>query len=143
MNSVSDALNTLVSAVNVAYQKGGVYSLEEAYYIYSAISYLNNVNKKEEAPAGVVENIAPEVNNVVEEQITEEPQEPQGKGPRLLVRVGREALSRGRSDRGRERARQCEGLGGRSDLMSYEGKRLSDRRQAGHRVSCPQGQGSP
>jgi hypothetical protein len=45
MNSVPEALNTLISAVNVAQNKGGVYSLEEAHYIYTAISYLNSLQK--------------------------------------------------------------------------------------------------
>ncbi|MEK6830207.1 MAG: hypothetical protein AABY15_08890 [Nanoarchaeota archaeon] len=55
MNSVADALNTLISAVNLAHNKGGVYSLEESHYIYLAISYLNSLQnqakaKAEEAP---------------------------------------------------------------------------------------------
>lgn len=50
MNSVAEALNTLISAVNVAHNKGGVYSLEEAHHIYTAISYLNSLQNKE-APA--------------------------------------------------------------------------------------------
>ena len=45
MNSVSEALNTLISAVNVAHNKGGVYSLEEAHYIHLAISYLNSLQQ--------------------------------------------------------------------------------------------------
>ena len=54
MNSVSEALNTLISAVNVAYNKGGVYSMEEAHLIYTAISYLNSLqNKPIPAPAPV------------------------------------------------------------------------------------------
>lgn len=43
MNSVQEALNTLISAVNIAHNKGGVYSLEEAHYIHLAISYLNSI----------------------------------------------------------------------------------------------------
>lgn len=53
MNSVSEALNTLISAVNIAHNKGGVYSLEEAHYIHLAISYLNSLQQaptKETAP---------------------------------------------------------------------------------------------
>lgn len=46
MNSVAEALNTLVSAVNVAHNKGGVYSLEESHYIYLAISYLNSLSQQ-------------------------------------------------------------------------------------------------
>lgn len=48
MNSVAEALNTLISAVNIAHNKGGVYSLEEAHHIYTAISYLNSL---QQAPA--------------------------------------------------------------------------------------------
>jgi len=47
MNSVSEALNTLISAVNVAHNKGGVYSLEESHYIYLAISYLNSLQNQQ------------------------------------------------------------------------------------------------
>lgn len=51
MNSVAEALNTLISAVNVAHNKGGVYSLEESHYIYLAISYLNSLqNQANQAP---------------------------------------------------------------------------------------------
>jgi len=46
MNSVAEALNTLISAVNVAHNKGGVYSLEESHYIYLAISYLNSLQNQ-------------------------------------------------------------------------------------------------
>lgn len=46
MNSVAEALNTLISAVNLAHSKGGVYSLEESHYIYLAISYLNNLQNQ-------------------------------------------------------------------------------------------------
>ena len=54
MNSVAEALNTLISAVNIAHNKGGVYSLEESHYIYLAISYLNSLQnqaKTQEQPA--------------------------------------------------------------------------------------------
>ena len=47
MNSTTDALNTLISAVTVAHNKGGVYSLEESYHIYSAMLYLSNASKAE------------------------------------------------------------------------------------------------
>jgi hypothetical protein len=50
MNSVAEALNTLISGVNVAQNKG-VYSLEEAHYIYTAISYLNSLQNQEASPA--------------------------------------------------------------------------------------------
>lgn len=53
MNSAAEALNTLISAVNIAHNKGGVYSLEESHYIYLAISYLNplqNQAKTQEQP---------------------------------------------------------------------------------------------
>jgi hypothetical protein len=46
MTSVSEALNTLISAVNVAHNKGGVYSMEETHHIYTAISYLNSLQNK-------------------------------------------------------------------------------------------------
>lgn len=46
MNSVAEALNTLISAVNVAHNKGGVYSLEESHYIYLAISYINSLQNQ-------------------------------------------------------------------------------------------------
>ena len=46
MNSVAEALNTLISAVNLAHNKGGVYSLEESHYIYLAISYLNSLQSQ-------------------------------------------------------------------------------------------------
>jgi len=52
MNSVSEALNTLISGVNVAQNKG-VYSLEEAHYIYTAISYLNSLQNQETTSATV------------------------------------------------------------------------------------------
>lgn len=58
MNSVSEALNTLISAVNVAHNKGGVYSLEEAHYIYLAISYLNSLQNQSSAPTATP---APEI----------------------------------------------------------------------------------
>lgn len=46
MNSAAEALNTLISAVNIAHNKGGVYSLEESHYIYLAISYLNSLQNQ-------------------------------------------------------------------------------------------------
>jgi len=70
MNSVAEALNTLISAVNVAHNKGGVYSLEEAHYIYTAISYLNSLQQEsapeQEAPEAQSPT-APMVPEVVEE----------------------------------------------------------------------------
>lgn len=45
MNTVPEALNTLISAVNVAHGKGA-YSLEEAHYIYLAIDFLNNLQQQ-------------------------------------------------------------------------------------------------
>jgi hypothetical protein len=51
MNSVAEALNTLISAVNLAHSKGGVYSLEESHYIYLAISYLNSLQNQSKAAA--------------------------------------------------------------------------------------------
>lgn len=53
MNSVPEALNTLISAVNIAHNKGGVYSLEESHYIYLAISYLNNLQNQAQKAAQV------------------------------------------------------------------------------------------
>ncbi len=46
MNSVAEAINTLISAVNLAHNKGGVYSLEESHYIYMAISYLSSLQNQ-------------------------------------------------------------------------------------------------
>jgi len=60
MNSVAEALNTLISAVNVAHNKGGVYSLEESHYIYLAISYLNSL-QNQAAPAAPAAQSTPEV----------------------------------------------------------------------------------
>lgn len=54
MNSVAEALNTLISAVNLAHSKGGVYSLEESHYIYLAISYLNSLQNQSKQAAPVV-----------------------------------------------------------------------------------------
>jgi hypothetical protein len=59
MNSVAEALNTLISAVNIAHNKGGVYSLEEAHHIYTAISYLNSLQQQAPAPAPQ-EEVAPQ-----------------------------------------------------------------------------------
>ena len=61
MNSISEALNTLVSAVNIAHNKGGVYSLEEAHYIHLAISYINSLQQKqsEQAPQAPQASQAP------------------------------------------------------------------------------------
>jgi len=62
MNTIEEALNTLISAANVAHSKG-VYSMEETHYIYMAISYLNSL-QPEQAPAA-------------EEKVVEEPQSPE------------------------------------------------------------------
>jgi len=45
MNSVAEAINTLISAVNVAHGKSA-YSLEESHYIYLAINYLNKLSQE-------------------------------------------------------------------------------------------------
>lgn len=45
MNSASEAINTLISAVNVAHTKGGVYTIEETHYIYMAISFLEKLSQ--------------------------------------------------------------------------------------------------
>ncbi len=73
MNSVSEALNTLISAANVAHSKG-VYSLEESHYIYLAISYLNSL--QQEAPAE-----APVEETVVEAPVMDEGSAPMGDSP--------------------------------------------------------------
>lgn len=57
MNSVSEALNTLISAVNVAHSKGGVYSMEETHYIYMAISFLDSL-KNQTKPEAVDTSVA-------------------------------------------------------------------------------------
>lgn len=46
MNSIEEALNTLISAVNIA-QKKGVYSLEESHYVYMAIAYINSLAQQQ------------------------------------------------------------------------------------------------
>jgi hypothetical protein len=78
MNSVAEALNTLISAVNVAHNKGGVYSLEESHYIYLAISYLNSLQNQ--APAQAPAQAAPvvEPKPEVENVYPNESQTPQG-----------------------------------------------------------------
>lgn len=68
MNSVSEAINTLISAVNIGHSKGA-YSLEEAHYIYLAIAYLNSL--QQQAPQ---EPKAPQV----PQQPTQEPQDFEG-----------------------------------------------------------------
>jgi len=73
MTSVAEALNTLISGVNVAQNKG-VFSLEEAHVIYTAISYLNSL-QNQEAPAPAPMPQAPEA---VQEVAPEEPQAPEG-----------------------------------------------------------------
>ncbi len=45
MNSASEAINTLISAVNVAHTKGGVYTIEETYYIHMAMSFLERLSQ--------------------------------------------------------------------------------------------------
>jgi len=80
MTTVAEAINTLISAVNVAHNKGGVYNLEESHYIYMAISYLNSIqqeNPQEAAPEASqqaqqaqqtpTQEAAPEAHQVVEE----------------------------------------------------------------------------
>lgn len=74
--TVADALNTLISGVNVAY-KNGMYTMEEAYHIYTAISYLNSLSQQQEAPAE--ETTAPEAQEApaVQETPVEEVETPQ------------------------------------------------------------------
>jgi hypothetical protein len=77
MNSVADALNTLISGVNVA-QKNGVYTLEEAHIIYNAISYLNSLQNQEPATAQApVEEVieAPSVTEAPRAHTDDSPQE--------------------------------------------------------------------
>jgi len=62
MKTVAEALNTLISAVNVAHNKGGVYSLEEAHYIHTAISYLNNLQQAQESTESQESAVEPIVN---------------------------------------------------------------------------------
>jgi len=46
MKTVAEALNTLISAVNIAHNKGGVYNMEETHHIFMAISFLNNLSQQ-------------------------------------------------------------------------------------------------
>ena len=79
MNSVAEALNTLISAVNVAHSKGGVYSLEESHYIYLAISYLNSLQT--EAPQAEPEApAAPEQEAPTQEAAPEVVEQPTEQG---------------------------------------------------------------
>ena len=79
MNSVAEALNTLISGVNVAHAKG-VYTLEESHYLYLAISYLNSLSQQE-APQAAPQ-AAPAQESVVEVPEVEgthpAPEAPQG-----------------------------------------------------------------
>lgn len=43
--TVTDSINTLIAAANIA-QKKGIYSLEESHYIYLAISNISSVNQQ-------------------------------------------------------------------------------------------------
>ena len=69
MNSVAEALNTLISGVNVAHSKG-VYTLEESHYLYLAISYLNSLSQQE-APQQAAPQSAPAP---VQESVVEVPE---------------------------------------------------------------------
>ena len=75
MNSVADAINTLISAVNVGHSKGA-YSLEEAHYIYLAISYLNSLQQEQAAAPEATPQQAPAPQAEVVEQ--EPPTQTQG-----------------------------------------------------------------
>ena len=61
MNSVAEAIQTLVNASQLAHSKG-VFNLEEAHYIYLAIDYLNKISQEagaqQEAPQQVVNETA-------------------------------------------------------------------------------------
>lgn len=71
MNSIEDALNTLMSAVNIAQQKG-VYSLEESHYVYMAVSYIKSLAQQQNEPSA--EQSAPETSAPVEtEEMQQEP----------------------------------------------------------------------
>ena len=71
--SYYDSLNTLISAVNVAHNKGGVYSMEETHHIYTAISYLNSLqNKTTDSPK--TEPVQPESVQPEAPQFESEPQ---------------------------------------------------------------------
>jgi len=77
MNSVAEALNTLISAVHVAYNKGGVYTLEEAAHIHSAISYLNSLQAQAPAEAPQAPQ-APAAEEVVQPPYQGDPQTEEG-----------------------------------------------------------------
>jgi hypothetical protein len=72
MNSVAEALNTLISAVNVAQNKGGVYSLEEAHYIYTAISYLNSLQQEKEQTESAPSSPSPMLKEAVVDEYPSE-----------------------------------------------------------------------
>lgn len=74
MNSVAEAINTLVSAANVAHGKGA-YSLEEAHYIYLAIDYLNKLQGEQQPQAP---QQAPQAPQPTQEQPSQEVVETQG-----------------------------------------------------------------
>lgn len=79
MNSVAEALNTLISAVNIAHNKGGVYSLEEAHHIYTAISYLNSLQQQPPAPQQEAAPQAPQ-QEAVDTQVEQDYSDPNIEG---------------------------------------------------------------
>jgi len=67
MKTVAEALNTLIGAVNIAHNKGGVYNMEETHHIYMAISFLNSLSQQPATEAAPAQEVAPEAPEVVEE----------------------------------------------------------------------------
>ena len=61
MKTVAEALNTLIGAVNIAHNKGGVYNMEETHHIYMAISFLNSLSQQPATEATPAQEVAPEV----------------------------------------------------------------------------------
>lgn len=45
MNETYEAVETLISAVKLAHEKGGIYSLEDCHLIYMAITHLESISK--------------------------------------------------------------------------------------------------
>ena len=76
MNSVSEALNTLIAAVNVAHEKGGVYSLKESHHIYTSIEFLESLSQ-EQAQAEKTQVEQPRVEQPHVEEVVQETHTPQ------------------------------------------------------------------
>jgi hypothetical protein len=71
MKSIEEALNTLISAANIA-QKKGVYSLEESHYVYMAISYINSL-AQQQGTESTAETTSEPAAPVETEEIPQEP----------------------------------------------------------------------